>query len=134
MVTQLPAYIIERNAQALAAGLTIERQQLKNGCLINGRKGTKLTTWFLGNEQQWMNSIFCQRSRPFGAAVTVGHFWCFSPTDSNGLAIALRRKADDSFRGAINELLPDDLEPRHGEHDGAFQRFMASLLPSAGTV
>jgi hypothetical protein len=68
---ELADFIIERNRTALAAGLVIEKLELRDG---------RLTTWYCGTEQQWRATPFCVRraDRPFTKTSSgANDFWCF---------------------------------------------------------
>jgi hypothetical protein len=92
-----PDFIIERNRQAAAAGLTIERQDITGGLL---------TTWYRGTEEQWRASAFCFRTRPFNrsAMYSSGDFYCFSPGCTG---IVVQRRPEGDYRGSVpRERLP----------------------------
>jgi hypothetical protein len=93
----LPAYILERNEQALAAGLAIEKQDTCNGYL---------TTWYRGTEKQWRASPFCRRTKPFTTSgMGYNDFKIFSADTWAGLSLQYRKERD--YRGSIpREILP----------------------------
>jgi hypothetical protein len=104
-VTELPDYIIERNQQALAAGLTIERQDICND---------KLTTWYRGTESQWRASPFCRRTKPFTRSAMPRDFHYSAPGGYGGRSefdITVQFRGPDDYRGSISrEPLPDKIE------------------------
>jgi hypothetical protein len=103
----LPDYILERNRAALAAGLTIERQDISRSAL---------TTWYRGTEAQWRASPFCGRTKPFTRSAMTMDFECFSAGGDSyrpgriGINVQFRADAGD-YRGSIaREPLPDHTE------------------------
>jgi hypothetical protein len=100
--SSLPDYVMERNRQAQAAGLTVER------CIVNG---TALSTWYRGTEAAWRRSPFCRRpaDKPFPRNFGYCDFMCFSLGCETGhISILARNMPDGQIRGAINkEPLPE---------------------------
>jgi hypothetical protein len=96
----LPEYILDRNRAALAAGLTIERQDIERG---------SLTTWYRGTETQWKGSPFCQRTGAFTRARML-EFSCFSPAPLWTFSVNPRPDRGD-YRGSMpREPLPERIE------------------------
>src|SRR4051812_64645 len=97
LTADLPSYIHDRNAQAIAAGLWIERQTLR---------ANKLTTWYRGPKAAWLASPFIPDPAKFTfpRKSPSTHLRCFSP-DSR--LFRIKAKGDDDYRGPIiDEELP----------------------------
>ena len=108
----LPSYIRDRDEQALAAGLTLERRK---------QSGISLSTWYRGTEKQWRATQFCHRTAPFVVSmnsVMERGFTCFGFLPRiyawGDVDIRVRRISDLEFRGAITEDLPEWIEDLGG--------------------
>jgi hypothetical protein len=108
----LPSYIRDRDEQALAAGLTLERRK---------QSGISLSTWYRGTEKQWRATQLCHRTAPFVTSmksVMERDFTCFGFRPSScawcTVRIPVRRISDLEFRGAAIEDLPEWIDDLGG--------------------
>lgn len=103
-LAHLPGYVNERNAQAVEAGLRIDRQS---------RKGGVLSTWYCGSEAQFrafkllrIPATFAFPARIRGRKLLA--LAVFSPaTPAAELKCTIAKAGDDQYRLAVaNEVMP----------------------------
>lgn len=103
-LSPLPAYVRERNASAVEAGLTLEKQARREGLL---------SSWYSGSEEQLRAARFLGIPAAFAFPLKAGgrrqvSLPVFCPaTPRNGLKCSIVKTGDDRYRIALaNELLP----------------------------